>query len=536
MLTVTRWTIPQEIAGTRLNIPTQSELVKDRAKRFQMERRLVAILDVDAVGYSRWMGVDEEAAFAALSERREIIDSTIVERCGRIFGSAGDSVVAEFPSSVEATRCAVEIQIELGKLNEDLPEDERMAFRIGVNFGDVIAENGDLLGDGVNVAARIEGLAPAGGVCISRQVAEQISGKLQAAFVRAGRHRLKNIDRPIEVWCWPPECAGVLRRSAASWRRAAALGVLAAAAALGAVYVVFNTGKDIPSLIGLGIAMKEAAKARLPVDEERQAAQGERGRPEADPAAADKGRRRTEEQKRLEELRKVTALQEKANNLAAEIAYWNSVKDSRNPTLLQSYLDRFPEGIYATLAGHLIEQARSRTGQNLKTAVVPREPTGGAVVQREDAVLTRKLQSALYDVGCRPGHIDGKWGWYSQKALEKFAKHAKLDMPGDAVSYETLELIRRYKGRVCPPQCSVRHTLRNGRCVAKKCPKGRVKGASGACVVPPKRTQKARRAPIPRKAQNPPKPRKKARRRGVPFGGTGTQDCDFLADVGQAPC
>ena len=522
MLTVARWTIPQGIAGTRLNIPTQSELVKDRAKRFQMERRLVAILDADAVGYSRWMGVDEEAAFAALSERREIIDSTIVERCGRIFGSAGDSVVAEFPSSVEATRCAVEIQIELGKLNEDLPEGERMAFRIGVNFGDVIAENGDLLGDGVNVAARIEGLAPAGGVCISRQVAEQISGKLQAAFVRAGRHRLKNIDRPIEVWCWPPECAGVLRRSAASWRRAAALGVLAAAAALGAVYVVVNTGKDMPSLIGLGIAMKDAAKARLPVDEEQKAAQGERGR--------------TEEQKRLEELRKVTALQEKANNLAAEIAYWNSVKDSGNPTLLQSYLDRFPAGIYATLAGHLIEQARTRARQNLKTVRVPGDHADGAAARQGNAVLTRKLQSALYDVGCRPGHIDGKWGWQSRKALENFAKFAKLDMPRDAVSYETLELVRRYKSRVCPPQCSVRHTLRNGRCVAKKCPKGRVMTVSGVCVVPPKRTQKARRAPIPRKAQNAPKPRKKARRRGVPFGGTGTQDCEFLADVGQAPC
>ena len=460
-----------------------------------MERRLVAILDADAVGYSRWMGVDEEAAFAALSERREIIDSTIVERCGRIFGSAGDSVVAEFPSSVEATRCAVEIQIELGKLNEDLPEGERMAFRIGVNFGDVIAENGDLLGDGVNVAARIEGLAPAGGVCISRQVAEQISGKLQAAFVRAGRHRLKNIDRPIEVWCWPPECAGVLRRSAASWRRAAALGVLAAAAALGAVYVVVNTGKDMPSLIGFGIAMKEAAKARLPVDEERKAAQGERRRQEADPAAADKDRRQTDEQKRLEELRKVTALQEKANNLAAEIAYWNSVKDSGNPTLLQSYLDRFPEGIYSTLAGHLIEQARTRARQNLKTVRVPGDHADGAAARQGNAVLTRKLQSALYDVGCRPGHIDGKWGWQSRKALENFAKFAKLDVPRDAVSYETLELVRRYKSRVCPPQCSVRHTLRNGRCVAKKCPKGRVMTVSGVCVVPPKRTPEGTKDP-----------------------------------------
>ena len=207
-----------------------------------MERRLVAILDADAVGYAKWMGVDEEAAFAALTERRQIIDSNIAIRCGRIFGSAGDSVIAEFASSVEAARCAVQIQNELRELNQALPETERMDFRIGINFGDVIADNGDLLGDGVNIAARIESIAPAGGVCISSQVAEQISGKLNADFACAGRHKLKHINKPVEIWCWPPECAVTLRFSSANWRKAAVLGVLAGSTAVAMGYVLFHAG------------------------------------------------------------------------------------------------------------------------------------------------------------------------------------------------------------------------------------------------------------------------------------------------------
>ncbi len=124
-----------------------------------MERRLVAILAADVVGYSRLMGGDEEATLATLNAYREVIDRLVADHHGRVFGSAGDSVIAEFASPVEAVRCAVKIQQELESRNAGLTEDRRMRFRIGVNLGDVVADNGNLHGDGVNIAARLEGLA-----------------------------------------------------------------------------------------------------------------------------------------------------------------------------------------------------------------------------------------------------------------------------------------------------------------------------------------------------------------------------------------
>ena len=205
-----------------------------------MERRFAAILAADAVGYSKMMGADEEAAFAALGERRDVIDTLIESHGGRIFGSAGDSVIAEHNSSVEAVRAALEIQERLGELNRDAPEADRMEFRIGVNFGDVMVEEGNLLGDGVNVAARLESLAPAGGVCISGQVAEQISGKIDTEFAHAGRHRLKNIRTPVPVLCWPPEQARRLRPRATGARLAAGFAAVGVVAAMFTGYVLLH--------------------------------------------------------------------------------------------------------------------------------------------------------------------------------------------------------------------------------------------------------------------------------------------------------
>lgn len=191
-----------------------------------MERRLAAILAADAVGYSRQMGTDEEATLSALSKRRAIIDAVIEKHGGRIFSTSGDSVLAEFPSTVEAVRSAVEIQDEIAEVNEGLVSSEQMTFRIGINFGDVILEEGDIFGDGVNIAARLEALAPSNGVCISKQVVEQVSGKIEASFARAGTHKLKNIAKPIEVWCWPAKHASKMRRSSRNWQRLIALATM----------------------------------------------------------------------------------------------------------------------------------------------------------------------------------------------------------------------------------------------------------------------------------------------------------------------
>ncbi len=140
----------------------------------RVQRRLAAILAADVVGYSRLMGEDEEGTLATLKVYREVIDGLIAGHEGRVFGSAGDSVIAEFASPVEAVCCATEIQLELEKRNTDLPEPRRMRFRIGVNLGDVVVEGDNLLGDGVNVAARLESLARPGGLCISNAVLEHV--------------------------------------------------------------------------------------------------------------------------------------------------------------------------------------------------------------------------------------------------------------------------------------------------------------------------------------------------------------------------
>jgi len=166
----------------------------------QVQRRLVAILAADVVGYSRLMDVDEETTLHTLRAYRQIIDGLVASHSGRVFGTAGDSVIAEFASPVEAVRCAVEIQQNLEESNADLPKDSLMRFRIGVNLGDVMVEGDDLLGDGVNVASRLEGLADTGGICISGTVYDQVAGKISQGFEFMGAQTLKNIEAPVRAY------------------------------------------------------------------------------------------------------------------------------------------------------------------------------------------------------------------------------------------------------------------------------------------------------------------------------------------------
>jgi class 3 adenylate cyclase len=165
-----------------------------------VKRRLTCILAADAVGYSQQMGRDEEGTIRVLAAHRAVIDGIIAFHGGRIMSTAGDSVLAEFSSVVEAVRCAVEIQEALKTRNDALPDISRMQFRVGVNLGDVVVKNDDLLGDGVNVAARLETIAEPGGICISSSVYDQITGKLDLGFQDIGEQTLKNISRPIRVY------------------------------------------------------------------------------------------------------------------------------------------------------------------------------------------------------------------------------------------------------------------------------------------------------------------------------------------------
>jgi class 3 adenylate cyclase/pimeloyl-ACP methyl ester carboxylesterase len=165
-----------------------------------MERRLAAIFVADVVAYSRLMECDEEATAVRLRTYRKAIDELIGCHQGRVFGSAGDSVIAEFASPVEAVRCATEVQQELESRNRALAGDRRMRFRIGINLGDVMVEGDDLLGEGVNIAARLQEIAEPGGICVSQQVVDQVESKVEAAFEDLGERRVKNITRPLRVY------------------------------------------------------------------------------------------------------------------------------------------------------------------------------------------------------------------------------------------------------------------------------------------------------------------------------------------------
>ncbi|MDP6345542.1 MAG: adenylate/guanylate cyclase domain-containing protein, partial [Alphaproteobacteria bacterium] len=169
------------------------------------QRRLAAIASADVVGYSRLMGVDETGTLDALrAHRAELIDDKIAEHGGRIVKTMGDGLLLEFPSVVEATQCMVEIQSDMAERNQGVDEDRRITFRIGVNLGDIIIEGEDILGDGVNIAARLQELAEPGGVAISSRVHEDVRDRLDAGFADAGEQDLKNIARPVRVWKWSP--------------------------------------------------------------------------------------------------------------------------------------------------------------------------------------------------------------------------------------------------------------------------------------------------------------------------------------------
>ncbi len=167
----------------------------------RVERRLAAIFATDVAGYSRLMGKDEEGTHAALKAcRRELIDPKIAEHHGRIVKTTGDGALVEFASAVDATRCAMEIQRAMAERNASIPEDHRIELRIGINVGDIIIDKGDIYGDGVNIAARLETLASPGAICLSDNVHQQIKGKLPFNVSDMGDYQLKNIAQPVRVY------------------------------------------------------------------------------------------------------------------------------------------------------------------------------------------------------------------------------------------------------------------------------------------------------------------------------------------------
>jgi TolB-like protein/class 3 adenylate cyclase len=163
-------------------------------------RRLSAILAADVAGYSRLMGLDEVGTARTLREHRDVTDALVAKHGGRIVKTTGDGLLLEFPSVVDAVECAVAVQAVMAERNEDVPQDRRMLFRIGINLGDILIEGDDILGDGVNVVARLEGIAEPGGICISSSAYDQVRGKVAVEFADLGEQSLKNIARPVRAY------------------------------------------------------------------------------------------------------------------------------------------------------------------------------------------------------------------------------------------------------------------------------------------------------------------------------------------------
>ena len=198
-----------------------------------VKRKLTAILSADVKGYSRLMGEDEEWTVRTLNVYKDVMGSLIQQHRGRVVDSTGDNLMAEFASVVDAVECSVEIQKELKTRNADLPENRRMEFRIGINLGDVIEEEGKLFGDGVNIAARLESLSEAGGICISGTAYDHVKNKLPLGYKYMGEQTVKNIPEPVRVYrvLMEPEAVGKVigekKAKTKQWQRVAlSLGII----------------------------------------------------------------------------------------------------------------------------------------------------------------------------------------------------------------------------------------------------------------------------------------------------------------------
>jgi len=306
-----------------------------------LERKLIAILAADIEGYSRLMGIDEAATLTTLSAHRTIADALIAQHGGRICNTAGDSVLAEFGSVFAAVQCAVEIQRDLALANQKLAEERQMWFRIGINVGDVMVKDGDIFGDGVNIAARIEGLAEAGGICISRGVRDHIRRKVPYGFEDLGEQSVKNIAQPIRVFRlrpdlpMPEEVVVVEDEAEPSEEPTPALhSTEAAVAEPHSVEVVFWE------------SIKESTRA---ADYEAYLEQY----PEGSFA--------TLARTRLEEFASAGGGMRDPKDREVELAFWESVRESDNPATLQAYLEKYPEGEFKALAEiRLMELAAPR--------------------------------------------------------------------------------------------------------------------------------------------------------------------------------
>jgi adenylate cyclase len=298
----------------------------------RLERRLIAILAADVEGYSRHMEQDEVATLATLSGHRLIVDDLITAHGGRITGTAGDSVLAEFHSVVDALDCAVKMQDAIAVANENQPPQHRLQFRIGLNVGDVMVKEDDIFGDGVNIAARLEALAEAGGICVSRGVRDHVRKMRRFAFQDLGEQHVKNIAQPIRAFR--------VRRAAEASTSQPENSVHVDPPPVHSPSLAEQHGRD-PAEFEL--AFWETIKdTREPAELTAYLEQY----PEGAFAALAKTRREA----LLEQETSAEPPVPEPDRVAVELAFWDTVKDSDNAAMFEAYLERYPKGSFAALA------------------------------------------------------------------------------------------------------------------------------------------------------------------------------------------
>jgi adenylate cyclase len=359
----------------------------------RLERRLVAILAADIVGYSRHMERDETAALATLSRLRVVADELIASHKGRITGTAGDSILAEFSSVVDALDCAVKIQAGVTTTGEDQAPDQRMQFRIGVNVGDVMVKDGDIFGDGVNIAARLETLASPGGICVSRGVRDHVRKMGRYAFEDLGEQSVKNIAQPIRAF----RLHGLEEGTADSAMADPPLGLASTPAPAVSTPAPFELpfwdtikeSKDPAEFTAYLEQYPNGVFASL-AEARRDALIAEQAEPAAAPVPAPEPDLATMELAFWESINESTDPAEFAAYLeqypdgsfaalaearrqslveaeaapapetteadTTELTFWDSVKDSDNPAMYSAYLEKYPDGSFATLAKVRIDE------------------------------------------------------------------------------------------------------------------------------------------------------------------------------------
>jgi class 3 adenylate cyclase len=385
-----------------------------------LTRRLATILSCDVAGYSRMMGENEEATVRTLRAHRAVFDALLKQHHGRVFNTAGDAILAEFPSAVEAVRCATEIQSALQTRNEHLPLEQKMLFRMGINVGDVVIQDGDLLGDGVNVAARIQTVAEPGGICISGSVYDQIQNKLSLQFRPLGDQKFKNIGQPIRTFTITHGEAGALpaapRRFGRNLARAAVLGAVAVSALAAGGFWLYreNEAKRVEQsalAAELSAAKQAAEEARRAADEQSRRVTQAESKAERERSAVESANRDKELQAKAQSVeeaqRRASAerkqLDEEKRRLEAE-------KQASAATLKAQTATGDSTGLTKAARKRAMEERQAPDGGQRLAAVAP--SAGGPAAARGQAVGKSQFDGIYTGQLCNfPGDPSKKTCW-----------------------------------------------------------------------------------------------------------------------------